>query len=141
LRIGIVTSAVLALSILSASVPLFAHHGNAIYDSKKSVTMKATVTEWWWANPHCLLMYDAKGDDGQVNHWVVETSAPVNIIPNGWSKNSLKPGDVVTVTIEPAKNGKPIGRIESVTLPDGKILIGAAAEHFVQKDVDEGHTK
>lgn len=137
----IISSLLLALGILSLSIPLLAHHGNAIYDSKKSVTMKATVTEWWWANPHCLLMYDAKGEDGQIAHWVVETSAPVNIIPNGWSKNSLKPGDVVSVTIEPAKNGKPIGRIESVTLPDGKTLIGALPEHFIQKDVDEGHTK
>ena len=127
--------------LLTPSSPLLAHHGNAIYDSKKSITMKATVTEWWWANPHCLLMYDAKGDDGQISHWVVETSAPVNIIPNGWSKDSLKPGDVVSVTIEPAKSGKPIGRIESVTLPNGKTLIGAVAEHFVQKDLDEGHTK
>jgi hypothetical protein len=100
---------ILVIGFLTVSGSLLAHHGNAIYDSKKSITMKATVTEWWWANPHCLLMYDAKGDDGQVSHGVVETSAPVNIIPNGWSKDSLKPGDVVTVTIEPAKNGKPIG--------------------------------
>ena len=103
--------------------------------------MKGTVTEWWWANPHCLLMYDAKGEDGQAVHWIVETAAPVNIIPSGWRKNSFKAGDVVTITVEPAKSGKPIGRIESVVLPNGTTLIASAPEHFVQKDVDEGHDK
>lgn len=131
----------LLVGLSTVSGPLFAHHGNAIYDSKKSLTMKGTVTEWWWANPHCLLMYDEKGEDGQAVHWVVETAAPVNIIPGGWRKNSLKPGDVVTITVEPAKNGKPIGRIESVVLPNGTTLIASAPEHFVQKDVDEGHDK
>ena len=115
---------VISLAAFAVSAPVFAHHGNSAYDSSKSVTLKGTVTEWWWANPHCLLMFDVKGDNGQVAHWIVETQAPINMIPVGWSKESFKPGDQVTVVVEPAKNGKPVGRIREVTLPDGKTLKG-----------------
>ena len=84
--------------------------------------MKGTVTEWFWANPHCFLRYDVKGDNGQVEHWVVETSNPPDMINSGWSKQSLKPGDPVTVTVEPVKNGRPVGHLLQVVLPDGKTL-------------------
>jgi hypothetical protein len=131
----------LILGVVSLSGSLWAHHGNAIYDSTKSLTMKGVVTEWWWANPHNLLMYDTKAENGEVVHWIVETGAPINMIPTGWSKESFKPGDQITITVEPSKSGKPIGRIESVTLPNGKTLIGFTQEHLTQKDIDEGHSK
>src|ERR1700730_12108857 len=63
---------VLALGILAAPVTLFAHHGNAIYDESKAVTVKGVVTEWVWANPHCLLEFDVKDDKGQSVHWTAE---------------------------------------------------------------------
>ena len=129
----------LAIALMVFSAPLLAHHGNAAYDAAKSETMKGTVTEWWWANPHCLLMYDVKGDNGEVAHWITETQAPINMIPAGWSKDSFKPGDVVTITVEPAKSGKPIGRIETVVLPNGKTLIGQSQKTLLQKDQSEGH--
>jgi hypothetical protein len=116
-----------AASILSiASASLLAHHANAVFDVGKKVTLKATVTEWFWANPHCLLRLDVKGDDGKVVHWVAETQAPPNMIPFGWSKQSFTAGDEVTVTIEPVKNGQPLGRILQAVLPDGKILVAGA---------------
>jgi hypothetical protein len=116
--------AALSIGFLAIAGSVLAHHGNASYDSTKSVTMKGVVTEWWWANPHCLLMYDVKNDDGTVSHWITETQAPINMIPTGWSKESFKPGDEITIAVEPAKSGKPIGRIRSVTLPNGKTLKG-----------------
>lgn len=112
----------LAAGLLVGSGSLFAHHGNAAFDSGKKVTFKATVTEWFWSNPHCLLQFDAKDDSGQVVHWIGETQNPVTMVNGGWSKQSFKPGDEITITLEPVKNGRPMGRIVSVLLPNGKTL-------------------
>ena len=111
-----------AVCLLIVSVPLFAHHGGAAFDGGKRITKKGTVTEWFWANPHCFLSFDVKEDNGQVVRWIVETQAPPNIVPIGFSKQSFKPGDEVTVTLEPVKNGRPLGRLLQVVLPDGKTL-------------------
>jgi len=110
------------LLLLVTAKPLFAHHGNAAFDESRKVTVKATVTEWFWANPHCFLKFDAKDDKGNVVHWVAETSNPPDMINRGWSRTSLKPGDEVTVTMITVKNGQPIGRVQQVVLADGKIL-------------------
>jgi hypothetical protein len=116
--------ATILLGFLAVSVPLFAHHGAAAYDTTKKITLKATVTEWFWANPHCFLKFDAKDDKGNVVHWAVEASNPADMVNLGWSKESFKPGDEVTVTFEPVKNGQPIGRVEQVVLASGQILKG-----------------
>lgn len=116
--------ATILLGLLVVSIPLFAHHGAAAYDTTKKITLKATVTEWFWANPHCFLKFDAKDDRGNVVHWAVEASNPADMVNLGWSKESFKPGDEVTVTFEPVKNGQPIGRIEQVVLASGQILKG-----------------
>ena len=60
----------LAVAASMASIPLYAHHGNAAFDVGKKVTLKGTVTEWVWANPHCWLKFDVKDDKGTVVHWV-----------------------------------------------------------------------
>jgi uncharacterized protein DUF6152 len=116
--------AMIFLVLLSISVPLFAHHGAAAYDTTKKITVKATVTEWFWANPHCFLKFDVKDDKGNVVHWATEASNPADMVNLGWSKQTFKPGDEVTVTFEPVKNGLPIGRIEQVVLANGQILRG-----------------
>ena len=115
---------VVVVCVLIVAAPLFAHHANAVFDVGKKVTMKGTVTEWFWANPHCLLRFDVKGDNGQLVHWTAETQAPPNIIPSGWSKQSFKVGDEITITVEPVKNGQPLGRVLQVVLPSGKTLGG-----------------
>lgn len=117
---------VLAVCILSASVPLLAHHGTAAFDNDKKLPLKGTVTEWIWSNPHCLLRFDVKGENGQVVHWIGETQNPVTMVDGGWGKASFKPGDEVTVTLNPVKNGQTLGRIITVLLPDGKILDASA---------------
>lgn len=117
-----ITVFTVAVGLLIVSVPLFAHHANAVFDVGKRITMKGTVVEWFWANPHCLLRLDVKGENGQVVHWVAETQAPPNMIPLGWSKQSFKLGDEVTVTVEPVKSGQSVGRILQVVLPSGKTL-------------------
>lgn len=107
--------------MLSTSV--YAHHGNAGYDYEKTLTLKGTVTEWVWANPHCFLKVDVKDDKGNVQHWSLEAgSAGFNANNSGWQRNTFKAGDEVSVDIMPAKGGATVGRIRQVTLPNGKTL-------------------
>ena len=110
------------VGVFTVSAPLFAHHGNASYDYEKTVTLKGTVTQWLWANPHCLLKFDVKDDKGEVQHWVTEASGPVDMLRIGWSSTALKAGDEITIDVMPSKNGTPVGRIRQVTLSDGTVL-------------------
>ena len=107
---------------LVMSAPLFAHHGAASFDTGKKVVLKGTVKEWLYSNPHCLLTIDVKGEDGKVTEWIAETQAPAVTYPAGYRKNSFKPGDQVTVKIEPLKSGQPAGRIIAVLTADGTQL-------------------
>jgi len=116
-----------AMGVLLMSVPLAAHHGAAALDTGKEVTLKGTVTEWIWSNPHCFLQFDAKDTTGTMRNWAVETQNPTAMTQRGWSRTSFKAGDAVTVTLEPVKNGQPIGRILSVILANGDKLIAANA--------------
>ena len=113
------------LVLLSSALP--AHHANAVFDLGKRLTLTGTVTEWFWANPHCLLRFDVKSESGEMRHWVAETQAPPNMTPFGWTKQSFAVGDQVVVTLEPVKNGQPLGRILQVKLPDGKTLTAGNA--------------
>jgi hypothetical protein len=113
-KLGIVAGIV---GVVAVSVPLFAHHGAASFDTSKMVTVTGTVTEYIWANPHVLVKLDAKDDSGNVSHWVVEAWNPVTQASRGWSKNTFKPGDDVSLDINPAKNGQPVGEIR------GRIVI------------------
>src|SRR5579863_8557147 len=113
----------LAVGLLSVSMPLFAHHGTAVFDTDKTVTLKGSVTEWLWANPHCLLQFDVKNESGQTVHWIAETQNPAEMVSLGWGKTSLKPGDEISISLMPVKNGNPFGRVSMVVLPDGKTLV------------------
>ena len=117
----------MAVCLLAVSVPISAHHGSAGYDMDKQLTMKGTVREWLWANPHCFLKYDATDEKGNVAHWAVEVSNPLDMVKRGWSLHSLRAGDEVTVTLRPAKNGAPVGQLLRVVLPNGQTLIGWAS--------------
>jgi uncharacterized protein DUF6152 len=109
-------------SLFAVSAPVIAHHGNAGYDYTKTIVLKGTVTEWVWSNPHCLLKFDAKNEKGEVQHWITETSSPVDMLHIGWTKNTFKPGDEVTIDVMPNKYDTPVGRIRKVTLADGTVL-------------------
>jgi hypothetical protein len=122
-----VAGSIAALGVLLVSAPLMAHHGAAALDTGKEITVKGTVTEWIWSNPHCFLQFDAKDDTGAVRNWAVETQNPTTMTQRGWSRTSFKAGDEVTVTLEPVKNGQPIGRLLTVVLPSGQKLVAATA--------------
>ena len=114
--------ALVAACGLLVSVPLAAHHGAAAYDVGKQVVLKGTVVGWVYSNPHCLLSLDVKSDDGQVVRWIAEGQAPNVVYPVGYRKDSFNFGDQVTVTVEPVKNGRPMGRILAAVLADGTKL-------------------
>jgi len=111
-----------AAVLLVLSTPLVAHHGAASFDNEKTLTMKGTVTEWLWANPHCFLKVDVKDDSGTARNWNLELGNPTDITPGGYRRATFKAGDQVTVTITPVKSGAPVGRLRSVVLPDGQTL-------------------
>jgi len=110
---------------LAFAVPVFAHHGAASFDVGKTVTVTGTVTEYVWTNPHVLVKVDAKDDSGAPKQWVLEAWNPVTQAGRGWSKNTFKAGDVVSLDITPAKNNQPVGEIR------GKIVING--KEFVQR--------
>ena len=113
---------VASVILLVLSAPLFAHHGTASFD-EKTITLKGTVTEWVWSNPHCFLKFDVKDQSGSVAHWAVETQAPSTMVQWGWARNSFKAGDEVSVTLQPVKNGAPIGSTRTVTFADGTVVV------------------
>lgn len=116
---------VIAVLLLLTRASIVAHHGAASFDTSKTVTLKGTVTEWIWANPHCFLKIDAMDETGGVRNWALEAQNPTSMTQRGWARSSFKVGDQVTVVLEAVKNGAPIGRIVRVTLPDGSSLVGA----------------
>jgi hypothetical protein len=106
----------------AVSAPLFAHHGGATLYNDRILTLKGTVKSWLWSNPHCLLTIEVKGDDGKMVEWIAETQAPSSIYPSGYRKDSFKPGDVVTITVQPVKSDRPNGRLAKAILADGTTL-------------------
>jgi hypothetical protein len=103
--------------------PLLAHHGSASYKTDKVVVMtQATVTKFLWANPHTMLLFDVKDEKGNVSHWAGEAGSPSAVHLFGWSKNSLQPGDVITVHLYPSKFESHVGRLDKIVLADGTTL-------------------
>jgi len=112
-----------ALVVLVASTSVLAHHGNAGYNAKQ-VTVKGTVTQWLWTNPHTFLKFDVKDDKGNVAHWIGEWNAPSTLVNFGFTAKTFKPGQEVTVTLSGvSKDGSLVGRLKSVVLPDGTVMV------------------
>ena len=125
LRTGLVLLTITAALLMPQLY--FAHHSSASYDVGKRVTLKGTVKEWVYSNPHCFLILEVKNDAGETVVWTNETQAPSVIFTAGYRRDSFKFGDKVTITIEPYKDGQPFGRILGATLADGKVLGPALA--------------
>jgi hypothetical protein len=108
------------VGVFAFSLPLLAHHGAASFDTGKMVTVKGSVTEYVWSNPHVLVKVDAKDDSGNIQHWVLEAWNPVTQTGRGWTKNTFKAGDDVSIDVTPAKNNQPIGEIRGRIVINGK---------------------
>jgi len=100
-----------------------AHHSVAGFDNQKEVVLKGTVSQFIWRNPHVLLEWEVKGEDGKVTKWSGEMNSPTSMIQVGMNRNSLKPGDEVLVVINPSKTGNPLAVIRKINMADGKLVV------------------
>jgi hypothetical protein len=115
--------AALALLLAAAAAPVRAHHSAAAYQNERIVLKEARVTKFVWANPHSILMFEVTGADGKVATWSAEAGSPSALPRVGWNRNSVKPGDVLTIAVYPARNGQTVGRLSRVIFADGKELL------------------
>jgi hypothetical protein len=105
-----------AVALLAA--PAAAHHSFAMFDQRQIMTLEGTVLEFQWTNPHAFIELDAAGG----RHWSIELNSPNNLKRQGWSRDSLKPGDKIVLRMNPLRNGKTGGLFLDLTKADGKVL-------------------
>jgi len=119
---------VLAGGLLLAVTPVRAHHSFAAeYDANKPVTLSGTVTKIEWMNPHARFYVDVKDAEGKVTNWEFEMGSPNGLMRSGWTRNSLKPGDEVTIDGFLAKDGSHLANARNVKTADGKKLFAGNA--------------
>ena len=117
-----------AISLLSLSGPVFAHHGtNISYDHNKPMTLKGTVTEFVWKNPHSQLYFDVKDASGNIVHWAGELNSPGVLTGQGWNRKMFVPGDEITVSVFPSKAGAAVGVVDrsKPIFANGKEVVAA----------------
>jgi hypothetical protein len=122
--------AVLAVLLLLVAVPIFAHHGAASYDISKMTTLKGTITDIKWMNPHVVIDIEVNTSAGQSEKYIVESVSPLGLSRNGWTKDLLKTGDQITVTGNLSKNGTHILRLKKIVFPSGKDLTIQSGEDY-----------
>ena len=117
----------LALVVALAATGV-AHHSPVMFDRTATKTLVGTVVQFTWTNPHSAIQLDVPNERGGVDRWGVELGSPQSMARNGWRSNIIKPGDMVTVVVNPLKSGEFGGIFVSLTLPDGRKLGGRAVE-------------
>ncbi len=127
--------AVFAMGMLSAAVPMLAHHSfSAEFDNNKKVVLKGNVTKVDWLNPHIWIYLDVKDDSGKVASWQCEGGAPNSLTRNGWTKNDLKKGDAVTINGTLAKDASNTCNASTVALPDGRRVFAGSSNPDAPKE-------
>lgn len=124
------TRAFLTLTVIAAALTssVAAHHSPVMFDRSSSKTLVGTVVEFRWTNPHSSIQVDVPNDSGGVDRWGVEMGSPQSMARNGWRSTILKPGDKVTVVVNPLKSGEFGGIFVSIVLADGTKLGGRATD-------------
>ena len=113
----------LSALLLALLLPVFAHHSFSMFDNSKEVTLTGIIKEFQWTNPHTFTWVDVTNEAGVGETWAIEGMSPNYLGRRGWSKNSLKPGDKISVIIFPLKEGQKGGTFLRCTLADGKQLV------------------
>ena len=115
--------AVLAVAVgLLVAGPTFAHHSGAIYDREHPITLQGTVTEFRFTNPHSQILFEVKEENGNMVEWIAFHDPPGRLYRAGWNTKTLKPGDQITVTGAPARDGRKIMNVRKVVGPKGQVL-------------------
>jgi len=123
MKTKLLASIVFIVGLLTICGPMFAHHGASAYDVSKPLMLKgAVVTKYSWMNPHALIFFDYKDDQGNVQHWTTEIGSPAAVSLLGWSRTTLKPGDVITVYVFQSKSRLSVGRLNKLVMADGTLL-------------------
>lgn len=112
-----------AAAFLVITLPALAHHARSGYDLSKTVTLKATVTKVEWTNPHALIYFDVTDSAGRIQNWHAITGGPSRMSRYGWTSETLKPGDPITITGNPTKDGSQEIWLDRITLPGGKEVV------------------
>ena len=116
------------VAVLLAATSAFAHHSNSAFDPEKVVVLKGTVTQWKWVNPHVRIFLSVDDGKGGKVEWQIEGRPPGILARSGWSKNTFKPGDMISVDFSPARDGSRTGLTTRVTLADGTVLSQASPQ-------------
>jgi len=120
---------VAGLGLLLCTVPMLAHHSFAAeYDSAKPITLTGTVTKVEWMNPHARFYIDVKDEKGEMNNWELELGSTNGLMRQGWTRNSLKKGDQVTISGSLAKDGSKLANARTVKLADGRQVFAGSSE-------------
>ena len=115
--------------LLAATLPVDAHHAfSAEFDSEKPVKLTGSVTKLDWTNPHAWIYVDVKDESGKVANWGFELASPNGLMRNGWTRFSLKPGDVVTIEGSRAKNGSTNANAQVVVSSSGQRLFAGSSQ-------------
>lgn len=104
------------------SAPVFAHHGTSAYDTTKLTTVKGTVMDFQFNNPHVMISVETKDDKGKVEMWISEANSPNVLTRHGWNRDIIKKGDQITIIGNRPKNGAKTLRLQKVVLSDGQEL-------------------
>jgi len=112
----------IAAALAAVSGQAYAHHSGAMFDRTKQVVITGTVKEFNWTNPHSNFAVEVAKAGGQTELWEVEMNGPQNLVRQGWKRTTLHPGDKVSVTINPLRDGKPGGWYVGIDLPNGQKL-------------------
>lgn len=122
MKTRLVTILGVAVGVLMLSGPMFAHHSQSIYDMENVISVKGTVTEFEWSNPHIVIHMNAKNDKGGTENWQIITQSPNGLHRIGWDRNTMKPGDQITVSGNRHKGGYPLMYLRKIVLPNGEVV-------------------
>jgi DNA/RNA endonuclease YhcR with UshA esterase domain len=122
MKFAILLTLGVAIALAIAPARTSAHHGSSVYDMSKPTTVKGIVKEFDFMNPHSAIHLEVKDDKGNVEEWLVEGDSPNNLSRNGWTRDSIKAGEEVTIVGNRAKDGSKVMRLQKVTFSDGRVL-------------------
>ena len=107
---------------LAAAIPAYAHHSYAMFDDESELTLEGTIKEFQWTNPHSWIHIYVPDEAGEEVVWSIETGAPGGLFRSGWRPDTILPGDKVTFTFHPLRNGEPGGSLMTMVLPNGTVM-------------------